>query len=945
MIYAADETRTPELLLKDMSITDANGDRINEYTIKLNTLGDRDMSVLLPSTRMDVNQGRAAEYYNFFDGDEIDVFWRGVNASGEEVSWSQAIKVLNRDPSNAYEFYVPSGKVKPLVGSTAQLSYRVTQGPNSPAPGKTFNAPLLEIAITGLILPAPQVEGVVGDTLDPVKFKGVVGNRYATVLVDYPGMARGDIVEVYRNGLAVEDIPISDSNVMRRPLKFEWKESELSGASSDVITIYYVVYRGQPEEAYTSNAITLRIGVSLAALPPFITEVTAGRLEPGSYIDKVFVHIPPEATLVNDIVTLYWVGAGEAGSLRDRALVTTRNDSGDLKFDIYEDVIAPNRRRLVKVYYTLSRLVNGRTVVLRSPDLMFFVGTEQEQADFATSGGLGPIEVTGASNGVLDTPAGTEAKIVVPFAATYVNDEVSVYWRVKGEQDSQLLGTQAVTAENVDSDLVFTAPASLVGGSLNKSIELFYVIKRLGDPDPIYIESPYKVIRVGPLTGDQLLPPAVDGVADDGTLDPMHVLNGAKVVVPAYPGMAIGDKIVVTWDGGPGPGTARLAVVTVSRLGPLTVDVPAVAVAYSVDYSVLVSYEVTRVGQTAPLYSPSRVIEVFGFYDEELTRPRIVQAPNGVLDLSTATDPVTVIIDKWPLIAAGQRMWLRLEGVAADNSSLVITVAIAKSLSDADVQKAVSFAIAKSEFANLKNGGRLKVNFKVAWDGDVDESEARLFPFFEVEIRQPGIKPGEALSIDARDMNLGGYFVVINAAYLANPPSKSSAIRTATGGRPPYHYSSSNPAVAQVDSATGKVNARGNGIAVIVAMDQNGATVSYRVLVTGVYALEQVPMMFHTYGVCRKSAETKGLRIPTLQEWQTMKRMSGGQMNLPYVEEQGQTRYKRVWTQDVVLFHRISFYPDEDRTVKLIDTSIIIPGSDAPILNAGETAHGFGIRS
>ena len=487
----------------------------------------------------------------------------------------------------------------------------------------------------------------------------------------------------------------------------------------------------------------------------------------------------------------------------------------------------------------------------------------------------------------------------------------------------------------------FIAPAALVQSSLGKRVSIYYVVKRRVNNEEIHLESPFTVIRVGPLSGDQLLAPKVVEADVNDFLDPMHALAGVTIVVPAYPGMAIGDIVKVTWNGGPGPGSLALDAITVRVVGPLTAKIPATAVAYSLEWEVLVSYEVTRVGQTATIYSPSRSIIVQGFYDSELPVPRIAQAPKGVLDLSTATDPITVVVDRWPLIASGQRFWLKLEGVTNDNKTLVINARTGEVINDAVLQSQLSITIAKSEFAKLKNGSQLKVFFRVAWDAAIDESEAILFPSCQVDIKQAGDVGGTILSIDSRDLNLGGFFILVSGATPSS--SQYSAFRTAFGGRPPYRYTSANPAVALVDSGSGKVSARGNGITIITVTDQDGATVTYRVIVSGVYALEQVPMLFDVFGSCCASAIGKGLRIPTLQEWRTMKQMNGGTLDLPYVVEPGVTRAPRVWTLDVtlegLLYKRVAFYPATDKTEPLLDFTLTTR------IYAGETAHGFGLRN
>ena len=441
--YGAQRLALP--LVEIMKFIDINGDAINENVVDLGELGDRDLRVLVPAATVVNNNGSPFEQNNFASGDEIDVIWSGKDSHGVEVSWSQAMKVINQSPAQAFVFRVPNDKVKALAGSTATLFYQLTNGTNSADPGRVLESPKIEIAIFGLELPAPVIVEAVGDSLDPAKLGGTGNVRYATVNVDYPGMSFGDTVEIYRNGQLVESIPISDSNLRLRPLKFQWPQADLAGLSGDIIMVYYVVYRGEPEQAYTSRVVSYRVGPSLVALPPFINELTQGRLESGTYIGKIYVHIPPAATLVGDMVNLYWVGAGQAGSFRDRLSVSSRNVNGDLKFDVYDDVIAPNARRLVKVYYTITRLINGRSVVLRSPELMFFVGTVEEQEMLNQAGGLGLIQVKEAPNGNLDTTKGvTDAMLAVPFATTQVDDVVSVYWKVDGEIDSTTIGTQTV---------------------------------------------------------------------------------------------------------------------------------------------------------------------------------------------------------------------------------------------------------------------------------------------------------------------------------------------------------------------------------------------------------------------------------------------------------------------------------------------------------------------
>ncbi|WP_296234262.1 Ig-like domain-containing protein, partial [Pseudomonas sp. UBA4617] len=67
----------------------------------------------------------------------------------------------------------------------------------------------------------------------------------------------------------------------------------------------------------------------------------------------------------------------------------------------------------------------------------------------------------------------------------------------------------------------------------------------------------------------------------------------------------------------------------------------------------------------------------------------------------------------------------------------------------------------------------------------------------------------------------------------STPPANAARQRVASGGVPPYSYSSSNTGVASVD-ASGTVRSRANGSAVITVRDQAQQAVSYNVTVQNV---------------------------------------------------------------------------------------------------------------
>ena len=91
------------------------------------------------------------------------------------------------------------------------------------------------------------------------------------------------------------------------------------------------------------------------------------------------------------------------------------------------------------------------------------------------------------------------------------------------------------------------------------------------------------------------------------------------------------------------------------------------------------------------------------------------------------------------------------------------------------------------------------------------------------------------LAIDPRLMMLNGQAFKINWPTTGVDAPGNTQVRSALGGYPPYHWSSSAPAVASV--VDGKVTGNANGLARIQVTDQEGTSVGFDVEVTNVYRL------------------------------------------------------------------------------------------------------------
>jgi hypothetical protein len=880
------------------------------------------------------------QFLNFNPGEHVQLTFKGKAFDGSEVSWSTAYTGQDTVGGDVRTLYVPSNIVKSLAGRTATLEY-VVRPAVSNAGDKVRTSLALNVEIRGLYLPAPDLLEAIDDTIDPDRIIPQGAASYVTVSLDYPEMALGDTVRLVREGVDAgqtpinftdKDRPVTSTNLQRRPMKITWSTADLKPLTGGVMTLYYKVYRDGVW--YGSHHRVVSVGPSLAGLPPFIDEVVDGRLDPDLIPDSINVHIPSAGTLVKDKVLLFWSDTSKQRSFSDEGLVTAQNVDGDMYFDVYLDnPIEFNRGKIVTVFYVIERILSdGRKVSFRSSDYQFFVGNQKDQ-EAADSRVLAVPVVEGVNAGVLDAAkASSGTKITVPYAETQEWDSVTAYWQAAEGGEPVVLGTQAVDAANVDLDLQFDVPAETVKAALNKKALVYYVIERKGLGGKVHkFRSQEASFAVGPQPANTLLPaPFVPAVVNQ-VLDPMTATSGTSVIVNPYPGIAAGDKVKLFWLGVEGAGTPVIPeqIVSGDLTRPLQFSIPASAIGFDIGALVWVYYQVTRSGVAQPLDSEDTVLDIALLGHDDLAAPTISQAPTGVLDLAKVQTDISVAIKRWPFMAAGQRLWLRLEGVAKDGTAVEIKAWTARELTDADVKQDLLISISRAEFNNLMDGSQLKVFAQVTHDGDFSEASAEAFPVPVVQIRQAAQTQDGYLSVTPSE-------IALNAAYpkpgsTAVPAKGSSYLLTVSGGKMPYRFVSSNAAVAEVD-ANGLVMARGNGSVLISVTDASGQVVYVQVYVQGIVRLEY--LNFNTYTECKKIADSRGLVIPPLAVWQQMRADGGGKIDISYPSpDSGQTWDRRVWASDGGLGTRKCYFPDTGQEKSLKDLYI-----------GGETAYGFGMK-
>ncbi|RMQ49501.1 hypothetical protein ALQ04_03454 [Pseudomonas cichorii] len=200
--------------------------------------------------------------------------------------------------------------------------------------------------------------------------------------------------------------------------------------------------------------------------------------------------------------------------------------------------------------------------------------------------------------------------------------------------------------------------------------------------------------------------------APEGVLDPVQAAAGATLLA-AYPGMLDTDNIRVRWDG------QKDATDPVSQPGNQTGSVeftvtPA-AIASVLGRTLEVSYVVTR--HANELESDTLSLTVQALPSSSLPTPQITQAQsNKVLKVDELNGDADLTVAAWPLIATGQRIWLRFKGTARDGSAYSWNHPVWQDFSITN-NTAQSTTVALSELQKLKLYSNLQLIMEVSFDG------------------------------------------------------------------------------------------------------------------------------------------------------------------------------------------------------------------------------------
>ncbi|VVQ13853.1 hypothetical protein PS938_03962 [Pseudomonas fluorescens] len=488
---------------------------------------------------------------------------------------------------------------------------------------------------------------------------------------------------------------------------------------------YVLTKRNGGPPLSSKRAFASVIGDVYAHPAPTIRELVGNLLEPDNSIATVDITYPGMTN--GDFINLRWLGTRSNGQpyVHGEEYTVSQGDAERKKITIY--VLSEHIAVLADGKLDLSYVVSNDKAAIygvsESEHLLVDV-----KAIRAT---LPAPKVVEADDDVLDpSKIFDNATVRIEYLGTLKGDILTYYWTgiSAGSSTSDWLPITSVIA---GKPVNFRVDAWFVSANIGQYVKVRYTLKHAGTGLTSY--SATLNLLIGQLVGE-LPPPRVIQAPDD-ELDPMNATQGVDVSVE-YANMDPAlDTIALKWRGTPGAGTSEDLELPADASGRVKFSLPSSVVGPNIGKSVAVSYEVKRYNFWKP--SDLLTLNVLRFQDpdNQLPRPQVPQAPNGILDLMTFAGDARVTVDKWPFIALKQRLWLRLQGKTVSGATHTIELLDGTEITQTQLANGLNETLLRSELLKLGHASPATVICKVAFDGDSQEHTAIEFPRLALTVK------------------------------------------------------------------------------------------------------------------------------------------------------------------------------------------------------------------
>ncbi|MBK5438610.1 hypothetical protein JFV30_17915 [Pseudomonas sp. TH32] len=761
-------------------------------------------------------------------GDNLEVVLQGlrVDNSSERVSSSR----LAGNPPRTRDFptadymrleglrdanvhYIVTGLISPGVVGTRESERRWVQVGRPP---RDLPAPVIWEALDGNV--DPSTLGSVGTLELRAPFR-----QGDIVIIRYTGSSSGVVQEEYTLFL--------DAN----PLYLDIPRQLFLDNIDGTLTVSYLIDRFGVYRY--SEELVVTVGTALGELfLPEVLEATTGpdELDPlvvwpgGATVRVRYDEIKPR-----DDIEVRWEGLPGEGSHYE----VKDNQSGDyIDFTIPTDPIGYNLHphgRDIRVSFAVTR--NGFST--DSPVLTLHLLTLHNVP--------GPLIDSIGDAAVLEVPLLQDFDETRVPAWPYAKLEQRMWLRYLGTQDTgapydnEVYRARPVSAAEALNGITSETPVLRLRNLQEWSaltISFWVAFDHSGDiNNAVLFEVRHHMIE---LLGATFPYPQIKDSdpadAQEVSIDPVVVENKCQVLV-SYPNMNQGgtDKITLHWIYSDGT-VEDIGTQDGLDGGTVTYNISNDVLAASVNSRIHLQYSVVLGRDGTTRVSEEQTVNVGTILPANLVRVLINGVANGgSLNPPGLTGNAVATSPRWRLSLPGQRYWLRLTTNSPGVEPLVV-----RTNEPINAQQAANglanIQISRDWLLRQPNNARIKVQWSVTFNRSEDEFDAVEFPTTEytISLTSPLVFDQSGVSLAGRGRT------VIAPGYpnlLPTFGAHNSYRRVPTGGTPPYFYTSSNTAIAVVDS-TGLATVRNNGTVTITVRDSSvpAQTRSYTIQFTGV---------------------------------------------------------------------------------------------------------------
>ena len=343
-------------------------------------------------------------------------------------------------------------------------------------------------------------------------------------------------------------------------------------------------------------------------------------------------------------------------------------------------------------------------------------------------------------------------------------------------------------------------------------------------------------------------------------ISPITVENKCQVLV-TYPNMNQGGEDLITLYLIDSQGTS-IEVGTLPGLdgGTVTFNISNELVGAAINTTIQFQYEVI-LGRGGQGSSEVQIVHVQAIPLGSLPRAFINNIGNGgSINPASLTGNAVLRMGKWPYSQEGHIAWLIVSAPGASTQELLVAHSVTASEA---ANGFINLTVLRSWLMSVPNNGTVTITPHVNFNKQNDKPKAVAFPQTQYRIMHTTALVFNQVTVylNRKTYLIDGYPNVLPAFGAGNQVQYM-----ASGGTPPYIYSTSNANVANVTSNSGLVTVRGNGTAYISVRDSSfpAQTRSYAVVVSNV--VRCLDLGNGTVPTNRSVAANAGRRLPSLTE-------------------------------------------------------------------------------